>query len=90
MYQNSKVHYQKRNSHSYSKSSPKITDEPEVWVDFLTGLKDQLNTEGAGQIPQADPSAPASQSLLDEIERKNNYAVKVRIIMLPKNKHSPS
>jgi len=57
-------------------SSPKITDEPEVWVDFLTGLKDQLNTEGAGQIPQADPSAPASQSLLDEIERKKQLRSK--------------
>lgn len=51
-------------------SSPKITDEPEVWVDFLTGLEEQLNTESQGQIPQVNPSAPASQSLLDEIERK--------------------
>ena len=57
-------------------SSPKITDEPEVWVDFLTGLKDQLNTEGAGQIPQVDSSTPASQSILDEIERKKQLRSK--------------
>jgi len=57
-------------------SSPKITDEPEVWVDFLTGLKDQLNTEGASKIPQADLSTPASQSILDEIERKKQLRSK--------------
>ncbi|MFZ9080210.1 MAG: hypothetical protein ACO23H_16880 [Alphaproteobacteria bacterium] len=57
-------------------SSPKITDEPEVWVDFLTGLKDQLNTEGASKVPQVDPSTPASQSILDEIERKKQLRSK--------------
>ena len=57
-------------------SSPKITDEPEVWVDFLTSLKDQLNTEDQGETPQVDPSAPASQSLLDEIERKRQLRSK--------------
>jgi hypothetical protein len=57
-------------------SSPKITDEPEVWVDFLTGLEKRLNTESQGQIPQVNPSAPASQSLLDEIERKRQLRSK--------------
>ena len=57
-------------------SSPKITDEPEVWVDFLTGLEEQLNTEDQGETPQVDPSAPASQSLLDEIERKRQLRSK--------------
>ena len=57
-------------------SSPKITDEPEVWVDFLTSLEEQLNTESQGETPQVDPSAPASQSLLDEIERKRQLRSK--------------
>lgn len=57
-------------------SSPKITDEPEVWVDFLTSLEEQLNTESQGEIPQADPATPASQSLLDEIERKRQLRSK--------------
>jgi len=57
-------------------SSPKITDEPEVWVDFLTGLEEQLNTEDQGETPQVDPFAPASQSLLDEIERKRQLRSK--------------
>jgi hypothetical protein len=57
-------------------SSPKITDEPEVWVDFLTSLEEQLNTENQGETPQVDPSAPASQSLLDEIERKRQLRSK--------------
>lgn len=57
-------------------SSPKITDEPEVWVDFLTSLEEQLNTESQGETPQADPSTPASQSLLDEIERKRQLRSK--------------
>lgn len=57
-------------------SSPKITDEPEVWVDFLTSLEEQLNTESQGEIPQADPANPASQSLLDEIERKRQLRSK--------------
>ena len=64
--------------------APDMDDNPSVWKKYMGDLVLRLERNANQQgiklgVPQADPSTPASQSTLDEIERKNNYAVKGQV-----------
>ena len=61
--------------------APDMDDNPSVWKKYMGDLVLRLERNANQQgielgVPQADPSAPASQSLLDEIERKKQLRSK--------------
>jgi len=61
--------------------APDMDDNPSVWKKYMGDLVLRLERNANQQgielgVPQADPSAPASQSLLDEIERKRQLRSK--------------
>ena len=61
--------------------APDMDDNPSVWKKYMGDLVLRLERNANQQgielgVPQADPSAPASQATLDEIERKKQLRSK--------------